>query len=73
MSSGIINNCITIFILIFLADENKDENMCSYYDDDDCRYTYVYYYDANGKEKVRAQEERECPPQVRFMGKYKNF
>lgn len=42
--------------------------MCSYYDNDDCRYTYVYYYDQNGKIRIRAQEKRECPIPVHFMG-----
>lgn len=42
--------------------------MCSYYDKEDCRFTYVYSYDQSGKIIIRAQEERECPPQVYFMG-----
>lgn len=44
--------------------------MCSYYDQDDCRFAYVYTYDQSGKIVIRAQEERECPPQVYFMGIY---
>jgi len=42
--------------------------MCSYYDADDCRFAYVYSYDQSGKIEIRAQKERECPPQVYFMG-----
>lgn len=42
--------------------------MCSYYDTEDCRFAYVYSYDQSGKIIIRAQEERECPPQVYFMG-----
>lgn len=58
----------TSFYLV--ANEDKDENMCSYYDQDDCRFAYVYTYDQSGKIVIRAQEERECPPQVYFMGTY---
>jgi len=47
--------------------------MCSYYDQDDCRFAYVYTYDQSGKIVIRAQEERECPPQVYFMGTYYNI
>lgn len=44
--------------------------MCYYFDSDDCHFTYVYTYDQSGKVIIRAQEERECPPQVYFMGNY---
>ncbi|KAE8742436.1 hypothetical protein FOCC_FOCC011990 [Frankliniella occidentalis] len=50
------------------ADEEKDENLCAYYDEDDCRFAYVYTYDENGKVEIRAQQERECPPQVYIPG-----
>lgn len=53
---------------MFIANEEKDENMCAYYDADDCRFAYVYSYDQSGKIEIRAQKERECPPQVHFMG-----
>lgn len=49
------------------ANEEKDENLCAYYDEDDCRYAYVYTYDENGKVEVRAQQELECPAQVHLM------
>lgn len=57
-----------IIVKVAEANEDKDENMCSYYDQDDCRFAYVYTYDQSGKIVIRAQEERECPPQVYFMG-----
>lgn len=47
--------------------------MCSYYDADDCRFAYVYSYDQSGKIEIRAQKERECPPQVYFMGTFNIF
>lgn len=60
------------YIYNFLANEDEDENMCSFIDND-CRYTYVYAYDQNGKIVIRAQKQPECPPQVYFMGKYYLF
>lgn len=50
-----------------VADEEKDENLCAYYDEDDCRFAYVYWYDENNKVMIKAQEERECPPKVNFI------
>ncbi|XP_050434816.1 integrin beta-PS isoform X2 [Adelges cooleyi] len=63
-------NCTIKPILVKVAEasEEKDENVCAYYDEDDCRFAYVYTYDQSGKVIIRAQEERECPPQVYFMG-----
>ena len=44
--------------------EEKEERLCSYYDEEDCRYTFVYSYDDKEQVVVRAQETRDCPPQV---------
>lgn len=56
-------------LLCSAANEENDENLCAYYDEDDCRFAYVYSYDPQGKVVVRAQEERECPAQVYVLGK----
>jgi len=48
--------------------EDLDENFCAYYDEDDCRFAYVYSYDEKGKVFIKAQQERECPPQVYILG-----
>ncbi|XP_046391367.1 integrin beta-PS isoform X2 [Ischnura elegans] len=50
------------------ADEDKDENLCPNYDEDDCRFSFVYGYDEKGELYVRAQKERECPPKVFILG-----
>jgi integrin beta 1 len=50
------------------ADEDKDENLCAFYDEDDCRFAYVYAWDETGKIVVRAQEQRECPPTPYILG-----
>lgn len=59
-----------IYFVFMAADEEKDENLCAYYDEDDCRFAYVYTYDENGKVEIRAQQERECPPQVYILGMF---
>jgi Integrin beta cytoplasmic domain./Integrin beta tail domain. len=48
--------------------EAKDENLCVYFDEDECKFEYVYWYDAQGKIHLRAQQERECPPHVYILG-----
>uniref|UniRef100_A0A8D8UPU8 Integrin beta n=1 Tax=Cacopsylla melanoneura TaxID=428564 RepID=A0A8D8UPU8_9HEMI len=48
--------------------EAKDENLCVYFDEDECKFEYVYSYDAQGKIHLRAQEQRECPPHVYILG-----
>lgn len=55
-------------VTFFFAD-NEDNYFCSYYDDKDCRYTYIY--EVRGKEiHVTAQQNKECPPQARILGTY---
>ncbi|KAL1138060.1 hypothetical protein AAG570_009755 [Ranatra chinensis] len=64
-------NCtsfVPVIVDVVEVDESKDENLCTYFDKDDCRYTYVYTYDEKGKLVVRAQKELECPPQVYVLG-----
>ena len=56
------------FFFLILANEENDENLCAYYDEEDCRFAYVYAYDEQGKVYVRAQKEKECPPQVYILG-----
>ncbi|GLH04820.1 hypothetical protein R5R35_010140 [Gryllus longicercus] len=49
------------------ANEEEGEVMCIYFDDEGCRYKFVYLY--NGTDVViRAQEKLECPPVVHFLG-----
>ncbi|XP_018335576.1 integrin beta-PS isoform X1 [Agrilus planipennis] len=46
----------------------EHEYLCAYYDEDDCRFSYVYYLDEHNKIQIRAQQERECPPKVFLLG-----
>lgn len=49
--------------LFSIVDEKKNEISCAFYDEDNCRYAFVYYFEA-GHFVVRAQEHRDCPPKV---------
>ncbi|KAI5709706.1 hypothetical protein M8J75_002550 [Diaphorina citri] len=63
-------NCTLTPTLVKKIEENeaKDENLCVYFDEDECKFEYVYWYDAQGKIHLRAQQERECPPHVYILG-----
>ncbi|XP_063821699.1 integrin beta-PS [Ostrinia nubilalis] len=50
------------------ANETLNEHLCSFYDDEDCLYLYVYSYDENQRLLIRAQKERECPKKVFILG-----
>lgn len=50
------------------ANETLNEHLCSFYDDEDCLYVYVYSYQDTRKVVIRAQKERECPKKVPILG-----
>lgn len=50
-----------------IIDEEKDEQLCIFYDEDDCKFTFKYS-EVNDKVEVHAQQERECPPKVFMLG-----
>ncbi|KAF9802381.1 hypothetical protein SFRURICE_009063 [Spodoptera frugiperda] len=50
------------------ANESRNEHLCSFYDDEDCLYVYVYSYNENQQLVIRAQKERECPKKVPILG-----
>ncbi|KAG8323801.1 Integrin beta-1, partial [Homalodisca vitripennis] len=47
--------------------ENPDKIFCAYFDEDDCRFTYIYSYDKEDKIVIKAKKERECPQPVNFL------
>jgi len=51
-----------------IVDVDNDEVPCFGTDEDDCKYNFVYYYNETNCLQVRAQNERECPPQVYMLG-----
>ncbi|XP_019867658.2 integrin beta-PS isoform X2 [Aethina tumida] len=50
------------------SEEEGNEIFCAYFDEDECRFSYVYYFDKDNKIQVRAQEERECQAKVYVPG-----
>jgi Integrin beta tail domain/Integrin beta cytoplasmic domain len=49
-------------------EDEKDEHICTFYDEDDCRFQFIYNDREEGKIVVRAQQDRECPPKVFMLG-----
>lgn len=47
------------------VDEENDEHLCTFYDEDDCRFQFIYQENYKSELlKVRAHTERQCPPKV---------
>lgn len=58
-------------IVVEKAEEKvvDDERICTFIDDDDCRFTFVYgYRNDTGQLQVWVQETKECPVVVDIMG-----
>lgn len=66
------SNC-TKFVPIALGpvpvEEKPHEHQCTFYDEDGCKFVFVYTDEtADEKLVVRAQEERDCPKPVYVLG-----
>ena len=53
---------------IRFVEEYPSDKQCWFYDDDDCRVTFVYGYDDEGQFVVRVQKTKECPPVLNIFG-----
>lgn len=51
-------------------EQYKDEVFCAFYDEEDCLFEYTYSYDEEGKLVIRAEEKKECPPQVYILSEF---
>lgn len=48
-----------------MVNDTKHEHLCTYYDDDDCKFQFVYREGKFGdKVEVKAQKDLECPHQI---------
>lgn len=47
--------------------ELSDDVECHGFDEEDCRFNYVYTYE-NGKTVIKLQRQRACPPHVYVLG-----
>lgn len=54
--------------LDIVKEEFPSDRQCWFYDDDDCRVTFVYGYDDEGEFVVRVQKTKECPPVLNILG-----
>lgn len=58
-------NCSEIYttgVDLIQADDEKGEHLCTIYNDDNCRFRFVYTDDyINSAFEVRAEKERDCP------------
>lgn len=45
-----------------------NEHLCIFYDEDDCRYEFIYTDSYDKDVTVRAKEKLECPPKVFMLG-----
>ncbi|KAJ8948569.1 hypothetical protein NQ318_007572 [Aromia moschata] len=59
---------VLVNFLYYLLMRKNNEVLCAYYDEDECRFAYAYYFDEENKIQVRAQQERECPAKVYVPG-----
>ncbi|KAH8416731.1 hypothetical protein KR222_000277 [Zaprionus bogoriensis] len=50
-----------------VIDEHKEEQLCMFFDADDCKFTFKYS-EVPGKLEVYVQENKECPPKVFMLG-----
>ncbi|XP_071541233.1 integrin beta-PS isoform X2 [Panulirus ornatus] len=64
-----IANC-TLFnaTTVPVAVAGKNERFCSFYDENDCRFKFVYWYAKNEDPHVRVQQTLECPAKLDILG-----
>jgi len=62
-------NCSFIPETVDTVEEKyPSDRQCWFYDDDDCRVTFVYGYNDKGEFDVRVQKTKECPPVLNILG-----
>lgn len=65
-------NCSKIFTPISVekveVNEDKDDHLCTFYDENECRFQFVYNDREEEHVVVRAQQEPDCPPKVFMLG-----
>ncbi|KAF2356108.1 Integrin beta subunit VWA domain [Trinorchestia longiramus] len=49
------------------VEAEEGERSCSFFDENDCRFTFVYGYGENKEPLVRVQQTLECPPKVDIL------
>ncbi|KAK8383508.1 hypothetical protein O3P69_015754 [Scylla paramamosain] len=64
-----LDNC-TLFNSTIVDDlvEEEGERLCTFFDENDCRFKFVYGYDEDKEPVVRVQRVLECPPELDLLG-----
>jgi len=65
------DHCTFEPIIVDKAEEtvDNDERICTFIDDDDCRFRFVYgFHNTTGELQVWVQETKECPVVIDIMG-----
>ncbi|MCL4127518.1 UNVERIFIED_CONTAM: hypothetical protein GTU68_027418 [Idotea baltica] len=55
-------------VVVATVENPEVENLCSFFDEEDCRFKFVYGYDENKEPFVRVQRTLECPPKLDILG-----
>lgn len=50
------------------VEAEEGEQSCTFFDENDCRFTFVYGYDEKREPVVRVQQTLECPPKLDILG-----
>lgn len=50
--------------------EEEGERLCTFFDENDCRFKFVYGYDEDREPVVRVQQTLECPPKLDILGEF---
>lgn len=59
----------SVGVPVIEVDEKKNEFACTFYDEDGCRFQFVYTNNnKDNKVEVRAQQTRDCTPEVSPLG-----
>lgn len=43
-------------------EETEEERLCTFFDENECRFYFVYGYDEDRNPIVRVQQTLDCPP-----------
>ncbi|XP_066947764.1 integrin beta-PS isoform X1 [Macrobrachium rosenbergii] len=58
----------SVRVMDWVKVEAEGERICTFFDENDCRFTFVYGYDENKDPVVRVQQTLECPPKLDILG-----
>jgi len=63
-----VEKCVFNATKVDEATPLEGERTCAFFDDEDCRFVFVYGYDENNEPVVKVQQTLECPPKLDILG-----